>query len=385
MLAGNYLWYGAYGFGPSAQDRAFLEAELGSDTPVDDELSDGDVLDLGDGWMLEVLHLPGHTPGHLGLWDPRSRSAIVIDAVLDRGIRDRAGTLLIPPRIYDTVAYAATIERLEALGAERLLTAHFPVDGETGAFLERSRAWDDGGRRGGARGRRRSAGAHRARGPPARAVPEFGHRARGRRARPRPPPGRRPLKRARGPPDRGRRRPRARIARRAGRVLRSAVGRRAAQRRRRPRALPRHPGLLARRRRHADRALPDLARGDPHGPHAPSRWSPSWASCTSTSPCSSPTTCSSSPVLPQADYAAALARAYNAWLVDRWTSREARVAGRDRRLPAGPGGRRARDRALRRRARRSSPSTCPAPAWIRCGAIAATTRSSTPPRTPACP
>jgi glyoxylase-like metal-dependent hydrolase (beta-lactamase superfamily II) len=141
MLAGNYLWYGHYGFGPSAQDRAFLEAELGSDTPVDDELVDGDVIDLGDGWQLEVLHLPGHTPGHLGLWDPRSRSAIVIDAVLDRGIRDRAGTLLGPPRIYDTVAYAATIDRLEALAADRLLTAHFPLDWES--LLEHSRAWND--------------------------------------------------------------------------------------------------------------------------------------------------------------------------------------------------------------------------------------------------
>jgi glyoxylase-like metal-dependent hydrolase (beta-lactamase superfamily II) len=140
MLAGNYLWYGHYGFGPSPQDRAFLEAELGGDTPVDDELVDGDVVDLGDGWTLEVLHLPGHTPGHLGLWDPRSRSAIVIDAVLDRGIRDRAGTLLIPPRIYDTAAYAATIDRLEALAPRQLLTAHFPVGWD--GLLEHSRAWD---------------------------------------------------------------------------------------------------------------------------------------------------------------------------------------------------------------------------------------------------
>jgi predicted TIM-barrel fold metal-dependent hydrolase len=32
-------------------------------------------------------------------------------------------------------------------------------------------------------------------------------------------------------------------------------------------------------------------------------------------------------VLPQADYAAALARAYNAWLVDRWTAHEAALLG----------------------------------------------------------
>ena len=35
MLAGNYRWYEAYGFGPSAEDVAFLEHELGGDAPID--------------------------------------------------------------------------------------------------------------------------------------------------------------------------------------------------------------------------------------------------------------------------------------------------------------------------------------------------------------
>jgi glyoxylase-like metal-dependent hydrolase (beta-lactamase superfamily II) len=146
VLDGNYLWYDAYGFGPSEQDRAFLRAELGADAPIDDELAGGDTLDLGDGWVLDVLHLPGHTPGHIGLWDRRSGSALVIDAILDRGIRDRAGTLLIPPRIYDTVGYLATIARVEALAPARLFTAHFDVmEGDAiAAFLERSRAQDEG-------------------------------------------------------------------------------------------------------------------------------------------------------------------------------------------------------------------------------------------------
>jgi glyoxylase-like metal-dependent hydrolase (beta-lactamase superfamily II) len=146
MLAGNYLWYHAYGFGPSDADRAFLTAELGADAPVDEELAGGDTLDLGDGWVLDVLHLPGHTPGHLGLWDPRSGSALVIDAILDRGVRDRAGTLLIPPRIYDTAGYVDGIARVEALAPERLLTAHFDVleGAAVAGFLERSRAQDEG-------------------------------------------------------------------------------------------------------------------------------------------------------------------------------------------------------------------------------------------------
>src|SRR5262249_46809399 len=109
------------------------------------------------------------------LWDPRSRSAIVIDAVLDRGIRDRAGTLLIPPRIYDTVAYGVTIERIAALHPDRLLTAHFPVGEDPAAFLARSRAFNDdvaaAGREGDGDLRALTAHVNARLGP----YPEFGH------------------------------------------------------------------------------------------------------------------------------------------------------------------------------------------------------------------
>src|SRR5512132_3680833 len=109
MLAGNYRWYEAYGFGPSAEDVAFLEHELGGDAPIDVGLRGGETLRLGPDRRLEVLALPGHTAGHLGLWDAETGAAIVIDAVLADGVYDRAGNRLIPPRYYDAGAYEATI------------------------------------------------------------------------------------------------------------------------------------------------------------------------------------------------------------------------------------------------------------------------------------
>jgi glyoxylase-like metal-dependent hydrolase (beta-lactamase superfamily II) len=127
MMAGNYRWYEAYGFGPAADDIAFLERELGGDAPVDVGLRGGETLRLGPSWRVEVLALPGHTPGHLGLWDPRSGSAIVIDAVLGDGVYDRAGNRLIPPRYYSATDYESTIRRLRSLDPELLLTAHYPV------------------------------------------------------------------------------------------------------------------------------------------------------------------------------------------------------------------------------------------------------------------
>jgi glyoxylase-like metal-dependent hydrolase (beta-lactamase superfamily II) len=145
MLAGNYRWYEAYGFGPSAEDIAFLEHELGGDAPIDAFLRGGETLRLGPGRELEVLALPGHTLGHLGLWDAEAGAAIVIDAVLADGVYDRAGNRLIPPRYYDAAAYEATIRRLRALDPELLLTAHYEVMERAAAreFLDRSLAFVD--------------------------------------------------------------------------------------------------------------------------------------------------------------------------------------------------------------------------------------------------
>ena len=140
MLAANYRWYEPYGFGPSAEDIAFLERELGGDAPIDVGLRGGETLRLGADWRVEVLHLPGHTPGHLGLWDPRSGAAIVIDAALRDGIYDRAGQRLIPPRYYSATDYEATIRRLMGLAPDLLLTAHYDVMERPAAqaFLERA-------------------------------------------------------------------------------------------------------------------------------------------------------------------------------------------------------------------------------------------------------
>jgi glyoxylase-like metal-dependent hydrolase (beta-lactamase superfamily II) len=140
MLAGNYRWYEEYGFGPSAEDVAFLEHELGGDAPIDAGLQGGETLRLGAGRELEVLALPGHTLGHVGLWDAETGAAFVIDAVLADGVYDRAGNRLIPPRYYDAAAYEATIRRLRELDPELLLTAHYEVMERAAAreFLDRS-------------------------------------------------------------------------------------------------------------------------------------------------------------------------------------------------------------------------------------------------------
>ena len=143
MVEENYCWHAEHGFDP--HDVEALLAACGEDAAIDEGLRGGETLRLADDWRVEVLYLPGHTFGHIGLWDPRSRAAIIIDAVLERGIYSNDGDLLIPPRIYDLEAYRGTIRRLRELEPDLLLTAHYPVmDAAEGrAFLDRALAFTD--------------------------------------------------------------------------------------------------------------------------------------------------------------------------------------------------------------------------------------------------
>jgi glyoxylase-like metal-dependent hydrolase (beta-lactamase superfamily II) len=140
ILAEIYGWSEPYGFGPDEEAKTAILEDLGGDAPVDVGLRGGESLRLGPDWRMEVMHLPGHTPGHLGLWDPRSGTAIIIDAALESGIYDREGNRLIPPRYFDAAGYQATIRRLRSLRPEHLLTAHYPaMKGEEALdFLDRS-------------------------------------------------------------------------------------------------------------------------------------------------------------------------------------------------------------------------------------------------------
>jgi glyoxylase-like metal-dependent hydrolase (beta-lactamase superfamily II) len=139
MMSENYGWHEPYGF-PQFDDegRAQMLSDLGGDQPVDVALRGAERIRLGPGWTVDIMHLPGHTLGHLGVWDERSRAAIIIDAVLYDGIYDRAGNRLIPPRYYTATGYRETIHRISTLEPELLLTAHYPV-----MEKDEARAWLD--------------------------------------------------------------------------------------------------------------------------------------------------------------------------------------------------------------------------------------------------
>jgi glyoxylase-like metal-dependent hydrolase (beta-lactamase superfamily II) len=79
-------------------------------------LDDGDIVDLGDR-AFAVMHLPGHSPDSIGLYDAASGTLFSGDAVYD-------GPLLDGSPDSDVSAYVATMERLRGLPVEVVHGGH---------------------------------------------------------------------------------------------------------------------------------------------------------------------------------------------------------------------------------------------------------------------
>jgi glyoxylase-like metal-dependent hydrolase (beta-lactamase superfamily II) len=118
--------------------RDWVAGLLGAPAPVE-RLEAGDELALDDGRVLRVLHLPGHSPGHLGLWEREERLLLLSDALLADGQRI-GGEVVAIPAYLDVDDYLASIRAVRALAPHTTCPAHYEVmDGEaTAAFCDAS-------------------------------------------------------------------------------------------------------------------------------------------------------------------------------------------------------------------------------------------------------
>ena len=83
-------------------------------------LRDGDILDLG-GRRLEVLHTPGHSPGHMCFWEAEREYLFTGDLVYK-------DTLFAYYPSTDPAAYLASLEKIAALPAKRIFPGHHSLD-----------------------------------------------------------------------------------------------------------------------------------------------------------------------------------------------------------------------------------------------------------------
>jgi len=135
------LDYSSYGFPLSEEAIERVYRFCHSTAKMDILLRGGETFVLSPGWSVEVLHTPGHSWGHLTIYDRTHRLAIIQDAALGRGVPDAEGNPDLPPTYRFVESYLHTIQQLETLKIDLLLTAHFPpMHGEEiGQFLTASR------------------------------------------------------------------------------------------------------------------------------------------------------------------------------------------------------------------------------------------------------
>ena len=87
----------------------------------------GEKIRLRDDWHLEVLHVPGHSRGHLALYDPAHKAAFVGDAIHGRGCPKAEGGMAIPVTYYQVDIYLSTLRYFEGLPIDVLYSGHWPI------------------------------------------------------------------------------------------------------------------------------------------------------------------------------------------------------------------------------------------------------------------
>ena len=105
---------GPYGNGFDVDDYVFFQG-MPSKT-----LRDHDIIDLG-GREIEVLHTPGHSPGHMCFWEKKKGYLFTGDLVYK-------DTLFAYYPSTDPEAYLASLEKISALPVKRVFPAHHSLD-----------------------------------------------------------------------------------------------------------------------------------------------------------------------------------------------------------------------------------------------------------------
>jgi glyoxylase-like metal-dependent hydrolase (beta-lactamase superfamily II) len=144
LVARRYEAYRAeHRLGPDDSTRAWMLAQSGAPERVDIGFSGGEVLTLAAGWRLRVLHVPGHSPGHLALLDERSGALFGGDCLQGSVYLGLDGTPRLCPTYTHVDDYRATASRVQALAPRELHNCHWPAqrDEDVADFIAESRAY----------------------------------------------------------------------------------------------------------------------------------------------------------------------------------------------------------------------------------------------------
>ncbi len=141
LINGRYSQFEQdHGIGYGEATKEGIRADCQSH-PLDMTLSGGERLRLSADWFVEAVHTPGHTWGHLAVFDPRSKTLISGEASMWTSILDDDWQPAMPPTYCYVDTYLTTQERLLSSDIEMLSPSHWPIQQgpEVAEFLSESK------------------------------------------------------------------------------------------------------------------------------------------------------------------------------------------------------------------------------------------------------
>ena len=148
LFASRYnQWIPDHGVGLGLYPEAteWVRMMAGSAHRIDQTFVGGEHIRIDDQRSLQVLHVPGHSDGHLALHDPVNRAVFVGDALHGRYCPTIKGEPALPPGYFSVLAYLGTLQLFHALEIDWIYSGHWPTfhGSEVTEFLVESRRFVD--------------------------------------------------------------------------------------------------------------------------------------------------------------------------------------------------------------------------------------------------
>lgn len=142
LIARRYQAYSElHGIAPDDGALAWMRQESGGPVGVDVGWSGGELLELGPDWSVRILHVPGHSVGHLAVYDERSGALFSGDCLQGSVYLGLDGTPKLCPTYTHVDDYLATASLVESLAPRELHGCHWPAarGPEVPAFIAETR------------------------------------------------------------------------------------------------------------------------------------------------------------------------------------------------------------------------------------------------------
>jgi glyoxylase-like metal-dependent hydrolase (beta-lactamase superfamily II) len=114
------------GLATNPEAEKWVRQMTGHPQRIDIGLQGGEHIRLGGHDELQVLHVPGHSHGHLALYNPRNNAVFVGDALQGESCPSRCGNPSLPPAYLSVLGYFSTIKTIERLNVDWIYSAHWP-------------------------------------------------------------------------------------------------------------------------------------------------------------------------------------------------------------------------------------------------------------------